>query len=257
MNPTFLKFDQPLLTVMVQAKHPDRIKELIDQSLPEGAEAFGMQFEQMDGKYRNCDTYRSLFSYARGKPVYATNYRTGKNEGKSDEQLAEELMELASSGAVLVDVMGDYFDRQPGELTINKAAIKKQMKLIESLHKIGAEVLMSSHICTFISWERVLEIALEHQRRGADICKIVTGADTMEQQLENLKIIHMLKKNLKIPFLFLSAGECHLLRRIGGELGCCMYLCVHEYDGLTTPFQPLLKDIKAIRDHMQRRDGTL
>ena len=70
----------------------------------------------------------------------------------------------------------------------------------------------------------------------------------MEQQLENLKIINMLKENLKIPFLFLCGGECRILRRIGGELGCCMYLCVHEYDALATPQQPLLKDVKIIRD---------
>ena len=72
----------------------------------------------------------------------------------------------------------------------------------------------------------------------------------MEQQLENLKIINMLKENLKIPFLFLCGGECRILRRIGGELGCCMYLCVHEYDEFATPQQPLLKDVKIIRDAM-------
>ena len=102
----------------------------------------------------------------------------------------------------------------------------------------------------YTSAERVLEIALEHQRRGADISKIVTGADTMEQQLENLKIVNLLKENLRIPFLFLAGGECHILRRIGGELGCCMYLCVYEYDELATPSQPLLKSVKAIRGNM-------
>jgi 3-dehydroquinate dehydratase len=109
---------------------------------------------------------------------------------------------------------------------------------------------MSSHVLKFIPAERVLEIALEHQRRGADICKIVTGASNMEEQLENLRIVNMLKENLKIPFLFLSGGECHILRRIGASLGVCMYLCVHEYDELATKVQPLLKNAKAIRDNM-------
>lgn len=72
----------------------------------------------------------------------------------------------------------------------------------------------------------------------------------MEQQLENLKIINLLKENLKIKFLFLAGGECRILRRIGGELGCCMYLCVHEHDEIATPVQPLLKPLKAIRDNM-------
>lgn len=251
MKGSFFENNKALLTVMVQADNPDRIKELIDKSVPEGAEAFGMQFEQMKSEFRTKEVYKDLFSYAKDKPVYVTNYRSGHNEGKSDDTLAEELLEFADCGADLCDVMGDYFDRQPDEVAVDKTAIEKQKELIRKIHDKGAKVLMSSHVLKYIPAERVLEIALEHQSRGADICKIVTGADTMEQQLENLKIINMLKENLKIPFLFLCGGECGILRRIGGELGCCMYLCVHEYDALATQTQPLLKKIKMIRDNME------
>ena len=108
---------------------------------------------------------------------------------------------------------------------------------------------MSSHTYAFRSAERVLEIALEQQKRGADIVKIVTGADSMEQQLENLRITELLKRELKIPFLFLSVGECRLHRRIGPMLGSCMWLCVQEHDELSTPAQPLLRNVKAIRDN--------
>lgn len=248
MKYSFFENDKALLTVMVQADNPDRIKELIDKSALEGAEAFGMQFEQMKSEYRTKEVYKDLFSYAKDKPVYVTNYRNASNEGKSDDILSEELVELADCGADLCDVMGDYFDKQPDEVAIDKTAIEKQKELIQKIHDKGAKVLMSSHVLKYIPAQRVLEIALEHQKRGADICKIVTGADNTEQQLENLKIINMLKENLKIPFLFLCSGECKILRRIGGELGCCMYLCVYEYDKLATAQQPLLKDVKTIRD---------
>lgn len=249
MNKTFLKYDKALLTVMVQADTPERIKELIDKSIPNGAEAFGMQFEQMKPEYRSKDTYTDLFAYT-DKPVYITNYRSAQNEGKSDEILAKELLEMADCGPVLCDIMGDMFDKQPGELTIDAEAVGKQMELVEKLHKKGAQVLMSTHIHEYTPAERVLEIALEHQKRGVDISKIVTGADTMEQQLENLKIINMLKENLKIPFLFLNSGECKILRRISGEIGNCMYLSVYEYDAFSTSAQPLLENVKAIRDNM-------
>jgi len=250
MKKSFLNYDKAILTTMVQADNPDRIKGLIDKSLPEGAEAFGMQFCRLKPEYRKKEIYKDLFSYSE-LPVYVTNYRFAENEGKSDDVLAEEMIELAECGATLLDVMGDYFDKQPDEVAVSEAAIKKQMELIDRLHEKGAEVLMSSHVLKYTPAERVLEIALEHQRRGADICKIVTGADTMEEQLENLKIINILKENLKIPFLFLAGGECRILRRIGGELGCTMYLCVHEYDELATPSQPILKELKAIRDNMR------
>lgn len=251
MERTFFGHDKSVLTTMIQAKTPERIKELIDKSVPEGAEAFGMQFEQLMPEYRTKEVYKDLFAYAKDKPVYVTNYRHTSNEGKTDDMLAEELVEFADCGADLCDVMGDYFDRQPDEVAVSQTAIEKQKELIKRIHDKGAKVLMSSHVYEYTPAERVLEIALGHQERGADICKIVTGAETMEQQLENLKIINMLKENLKIPFLFLCCGECGILRRIGGELGCCMYLCVHEYDELATPQQPLLRDLKTIRDNME------
>lgn len=249
MQKSFLQYDKAILCVMVQADRPQRIKELIRASIPEGAEAFGMQFEQLTSEYRNKETYQDLFSYT-DKPIYVTNYRSAKNIGKTDEVLAKELLELAECGATLCDVVGDLFDQQSDEVAVSEEAIEKQMELVENLHKKGAEVLISSHIHRFTPSERVLEIAMEHQRRGADISKIVTGAETMEEQIENLRIVNMLKENLKIPFLFLSGGTCGLLRRIGGEIGCCMYLCVQQYDALATPEQPLLKRIKAIRDSM-------
>ena len=245
---SFFNSDKATLTVMVQANNPDRIKKLMDKSIPEGAEAFGIQFEQLESRYKTNKIYKELFAYAKDKPLYVTNYRLARNEGKTDEQLAEELLELADNGADLCDMMGDYFDKQPGEMTYDETAVKKQKALIEDLHKKGAKVLMSSHILKFTPADKVLKIALEHQSRGADISKIVVGAENREEELENLKIINMLKEKLDIQFLFLSSGECRILRRIGGELGCCMYLCVYEYDSFATPVQPLLCDIKTIRN---------
>lgn len=247
---TFFDNEKATLTCMVQADNPDRIKELMRKSIPQGAEAFGIQFEQMNSEYRNAEVYKELFACAEDKPTYVTNYRYNKNEGKSDEQLADELLELADCGADLCDMMGDYFDKQPGEMTYNETAVVKQKDLIDKLHKRGAKVLMSTHIHKFTPADEVLKIALAHQSRGADISKIVVGAENTEQQLENLKMINMLKEKLDVPFLFLSGGECKILKRIGGELGCCMYLCVYEYDNFATPLQPLLRKLKAIRDNM-------
>lgn len=250
MKRSFLGNDKPLITVMVQADNPDRIKELMDKSVPDGAEAFGIQFEQMKSEYRTKEVYKTLFSYAKDKPVYVTNYRHTSNEGKSDDVLATELAEIAECGADLCDVIGDCFDRQHDEVARSEKAIQKQTELIDNLHQKGVKVLMSSHIMKFTSAQRVLEIANQHKRVGADISKIVVGAESMEEQIENLRIANLLKKNLGIPFLFLSSGECKILRRIGGELGCCMYLCVYEHDNRSTPEQPLLKNIISIRENM-------
>lgn len=252
---SFLGHPRPLITAMVQAKTPTRIKELIDRARLKGADAYGMQLCRLEPEFRNPETYRALFEYAGDEPVYVTNYRSGINKGKSDETLAEEMLEIASCGKVLCDVMGDMFDQCEGELTTDPVAVQKQKDYIHALHQKGAEVLISSHVLKFTPPERVLEIALAHQARGADICKIVVGAETPDEEIENLKMIEMLKRNLKIPFLFLSGGQSYLIRRIGGEIGCCMYLCVVEHDELATPAQPLLDHVATVTKLLTGNEG--
>ena len=248
MKPTFLTYDRPLLTTMVQADSPARIIDLMEKSIFLGADAFGMQFCQLLPAYRNEETYRMLFSKAEGRPVYATNYRGKQNAGKSDDVLAKELIELARCGATLCDVIGDLFDPQPDEFTSDPVAAKKQIEVIDAIHAAGGEVLMSSHTHVHTPKERVLEIALGQEARGADICKIVIKADTQEEELEAMRLITLLKKELRIPFLFLCGGaSCNLLRRVGTTLGNCMSLCVYEYDDFATKAQPLLADMVALR----------
>ena len=251
MKKTFLKSDKPMLTVMLQCRQPELAKKRIRKALELGADAFGLQVESLLPEYRTKEVVQDIFREMQGKPVYVTNYRKDKTSDADDEAVAAGLENLADWGATLCDVMGDLFCKHPDELTDDPAAIQKQLELIDRLHSKGAEVLMSSHLKQFHTAEQILAIALEQQRRGADVVKIVNGKSTMEQQLENLRITHLLKENLKVPFLFLSGGECRIHRRIGGSLGCCMYLCVYEHDELSTKNQPLLTAVKAFRDNME------
>lgn len=248
MKKSFLNHSNSLLTVMLQCENPETAISRIRNANCLGAEAYGLQVESLKPEYHNPDIYNRIFAEMKGKPCYVTNYRMANNNGKSDEELADGLIILAENGATLIDVMGDLFCKHSEELTDNEDAIKKQMRLIDILHSKGAEVLMSSHLYKFAPAERVLEIAFEQKRRGADIIKIVTAADTMEQQIENLRITDLLKRELGAPFLFLSGGECSIHRRLGIKLGCCMSLCVYEHDALSTPAQPLLSTMKTVRD---------
>lgn len=248
MGKNFLEQNNQIITVMLQCETPETAIKRIRNANCLGAEAFGLQVESLKNEYQNPETYQKIFEEMKNKPCYVTNYRSSANVGKTDEELAEGLITLAKSGATLCDVMGDMFCRHPEELTDDAEAIEKQMKLIDELHALGVQVLMSSHILKFTPAERVLEVAFEQKRRGADIIKIVTGADNMEQQIENLRITDLLKRELGAPFLFLSGGECSLHRRLGTKLGCCMSLCVYEHDILSTATQPLLTTMKTVRD---------
>ena len=242
----FLTSDKPALTVMLQCRTPEVAIGRIRNALHLGADAFGLQVESLLPEYQTPEVYRKLFQEMRGKPAYVTNYRSSSNKGKSDEELAEGLLTLAECGAALCDMQGDLFSRHPIQMTEVATAIEKQMDLIEKLHARGAEVMMSAHTNCYLPGEKVLELALEQKRRGADIIKIVTDAADMQAQMENMKTIDLLKRELGAPFLFLSGGECSILRRLGIKLGCCMALCVYEHDALSTPGQPLLSVMKQL-----------
>ena len=60
MKKSFLGIEHPLLTCMVQADNPQRIRELIDLSLPEGAEAFGMQLCRLQPEYKKPEIYKEI-----------------------------------------------------------------------------------------------------------------------------------------------------------------------------------------------------
>lgn len=241
MKPTFLGHTKPLLVDMIIVETPTDCVIHTRKALYEGAEAFGVQMERIKPEYRKEETLKKMFSYMGDKPLYVTNYRGGYNKEMTDEERMEGLKFYLKCGATLVDIMGDTFDPTPGEMTKNPIAIDRQKKLIEEIHEMGGEVLMSSHILKYLPEEQVLEIALEQQSRGADIVKFVTGAANEDEMFSNLEITRRLKKELKVPFLFLSSGPyCRMHRIMGPYLGSCMWLCVDEYAAFSSREQPLL-----------------
>jgi len=250
MKPTFLHQNKPLVTCMVQAPTVDETILLIRNAAYDGAGAWGFQMENLPPEEQTEANLRRIFSHTDHKPIYATNYRGGRNTGRSDEDLADGWKLLIRSGATLVDNMGDTFCPTPGELTEDAAAVEKQMTLIDEIHAMGGEVLMSSHLPKCLPANEIMHIALAQQERGADIVKIVNGGNTEEEMLEHLRITTLLKKELRIPFLYLSGGPYATFHRtMGPMLGCCTWLTVAEHDQYSTKLQPICRDIRAIADH--------
>ena len=255
MKPTFLNQNHPLITGMILKDNPDSIRFAVKNSIYDGADCLGIQLERLKKEYKTEEHYKKIFAACSGHPVYITNYRGAENKDFSDDELADELVKALSCGATLGDVPASLYDPESGmgiglELSRKQTAIDKQMNLIDRIHGIGKEVIMSSHVLKFIPAETVLEIAFEQQKRGADIVKIVTAANTDEEQMENLRITTLLKKELKVPFLFLSGGtHSKIHRMIGAQLGCVTYLAVQAHDERAVPTQPTIRAAKAVRDN--------
>lgn len=164
MGNSFLTGDGPLKTVMIQVRTAKEALAEIQSGLSQGADAFGLQVECLLGQERTEANLKKIFAAGAGKPFYVTDYCLDQNEGKSYDEIAEELLFLARMGAALIDIPGDFYCKDPDQLTYDENAVKKQLNLIDAIHKCGAQVLMSSHIGDFRTEDYVLGVAFEQKR---------------------------------------------------------------------------------------------
>ena len=251
MKATFLQYQKPLLCCMIPDDNPDRMIETIMNAHYDGADAFGFQVEGWRPEFINEETMKNVFKHCLGKPIYITSYRHHSNAGKTDDECAEVLFAAIRAGATIVDVMADFYDPQPYEITHNEEAVAKQKALIEKIHGMGAEVLMSSHTHTHLSEDEAVAYAKAQKERGADVCKIVNFSNTEDEEQENIRAILRIKKEVGGKFLFLANGEyCHTIRQIGTSLGVCMWLCVQSYKPGTSREQPLLRSMRQVKDNL-------
>lgn len=251
MKPTFKNFSRPPLVDMIIVETPTQFVTNVHNAIYDGADAFGFQMERLKPEYRTEEMLTKMFSHLGDRPLYITNYRGAYNRDMTEEARLEELKLALRCGADLLDITGDTFDPTPGELTTDPHAIAKQKQFIEEVHAMGGHVLMSSHIYRFLPEDEVLAVALEQQSRGADVVKFVTWSDSEEELMQNLATIRTLKRELRVPFLFLSGGRyCRLHRAIGPYLGVCCWLCVESYDTFSSREQPLLRAMHSVVENL-------
>lgn len=243
---------KPLLVSMVQEETVEAALDSIATGLYDGAEAFGIQLEDLRIEERTPENLKRMFAACMGRPIYITSYRVRHSKDFTDEQCLELLLMGAEAGADLCDVMGDTFDHQPFELTFDEVAVAKQKAVIDRIHAMGKQVLISSHTHTHLSREEVLRYALAQKERGADVVKIVNLANGRDQLQESMNTIFSLKKELEdTPFLFLTGGrDSSIIRQTGPLYGVCMYLCAPWYRPGYTRQQPLLRNMKLVRDNL-------
>lgn len=249
----FLDHKKPLITTMLKPNNTKDLVRDITAALEEGTEAFCLEIELMKTECRNPTDFKYIFDSMDNKPCYITDYcRLNINDNlQTDEELTEEML-LALSVAdnvKLFDIRGDLFDENPDEITYNEKAVLKQMELAKEVHRLGGEVLISSHPLRFLPYDEVLKIAKAHQERGADIVKVVTRADSEWEVNENLKTTLRLKEDLDKQFLFLCGGtHCRKHRLLGPVLSNSLFLSVQR--GIDGGPQPQMDDAKKMIELM-------
>ncbi len=242
---SFLNPKKPIIVAMV--KNFWSLEDILNDvkfSLENGAEAFGLEIDQLEGELRTRENLTKIFSAMGDCPCYVTDYTRGnKVEGLSDEELYAELKLAVECGAKLVDLRGDMFLPTEGEITDDETAVARQKEAIEELHNMGVEVLMSTHTLKYITPAQVMELAEKQHSRGTDIIKIVIDSNDKDQLKDAFNNTFDLYKKFGNNFLFLVNGRDSYAHRLSAPyIAGNMYLCSADPNAVVGVGQPPVKD---------------
>jgi hypothetical protein len=261
MRPSFVSLPKPFICAVIRDTDPANAIANMKNSQYDGAQAFLFQMSSgFEKRYRNVGDLQKIMN-ATPHPVLVLNYR--ENKGDQDEELVRELLVAVEAGAAAVDIPADTFDPEPAnwyggtavdpfdpaprELSRRPEVIEKQRKLIDQIHAMGAEVLLSSHTRIVMTAEQVVAHALEMESRGADMVKIVTACLNEDHLVEAFRTTVALKRALKVPFLFHCFGaQGKLTRVVNPMLGSMLVLCNQRYTAQTLHEQPLIHAMRSV-----------
>lgn len=206
-------------------------------------------------------------------PVLALNYNTtyeGEDAGYTEEERVAIFMRAVEAGAAGIDMQGytyhlpsksefcgedkySFTKGAPKEVVTDGTVISKQCELIEKVHFMGAEVLLSCHPGIPMCCEQVVELALFLEKRNPDIIKIVTKANDDGDLIESIKTMITLKKEVKTPVSFHANGAAGMLSRILNPiLGGQIAFCVDRYNEASVMEQIDLRTARTIVDNMKK-----
>ena len=206
-------------------------------------------------------------------PILALNYNNKcdwTNAGYSEEEREELFIRAIKAGAKGVDIQGYTYDLQsksgyvgadeysftknnPKEVVTDKRIIQKQIDLINKVHDLGGQVLLSCHPCITMTSKQVVDLALYLQERNPDIIKIVTLAKTNDDLIESFKTMIELKEKVKTPVSYHTNGKAGKLSRIINPiLGGQIAFCVDRYKEGSTMEQLDLRSARRMVDDLKK-----
>lgn len=241
---SFLALPRPIVTCIL---HENTVAEniaTIRNGEYKGASSFAIYIDGFSKEELTDESFRKIVDCT-PCPIMFLRYRTG--DSMTDQDRVDLLTRAVTCGAAAVDFTGDTFDPSPREFTTNPKAIEQQMRAIDRVHELGGEVVMSSHMAEPRTCEQVVEHLKSFEARGVDFAKIVTTADTEEEFLEAMKTHMTLRREMKIPFIFLCNGKfAQITRYFGPALGNGLTFAVERYTPTFTTAQPILENMLKV-----------
>lgn len=210
-------------------------------------------------------------------PVLALNYNKTyewESAGYTEEQRIQSLLRAVQAGADGIDIQGytyhlpsksafcgedkySFTKASPKEIVTDEAVISKQCALIDKVHSMGAEVLLSCHPAIPMTSEQVVDLALFLEKRNPDIIKIVTRADNEDDLAESIRAMLLLKKEVKTPISYHASGvQGALSRVVNPALGGQIAFCIDRFSESSTMEQLDLKTAKQTIESLQKIMGV-
>jgi Type I 3-dehydroquinase len=279
-TPKLTEIPRPFVCcVLLDDPTPDHVVRTIKLAEYDGADAFDLELQGLDGHYRNREALSRVFG-ATTRPIF-TVYRRYRLAGDAfEEQSSLEAarmqlqLDLIDSGSVGFDMELDTFDPQPGpspstpegkrytydrsspprEVSHDPAAVERQIRLIEEAHRRGGEVMASAHTLTRLSPDGAVAIGRLAEERGADMVKIVQFCASYEDVVECFASTVALRRALRIPFVMMAHGEYgKLVRPVAPLLGSLLVFARQDYAPGSFLSQPLVRATKAVWDNFDFR----
>lgn len=271
MRSSFANAPEPMLAGIVEERTAKGAAAAIRSCEYAGATGIDLHLECLAPEEQNAEGVRKILKDTM-LPVLALYY-PGAQEEITEEERVSRLLQAVEGGVSGIDLQAYTYDRpakahlrpeyadagysflhdDPHEIVLDERIIERQCALIEKVHSMGAEVLMSCHPKTVMKCEEVVELALLLEKRGPDILKIVTVARTEEDLAESFRTMVALKKTLHTKVVFHCAGRAGRLSRIVNPLlGGHMAFCVDGFRETSVLDQLDLRTASEIVDRMRK-----
>lgn len=111
-----------------------------------------------------------------------------------------------------------FLDAAPQETVVDPEIVKQQIEYVDKIHKLGGEVLISTHIQTVLNKKQLIAYAKFHAAHGYDILKIVAIGKEPQDVIECVEACKELRndpelKNVKYT-IQLSGERCVYITRL-------------------------------------------
>lgn len=252
MKKRFSDSNTPLLAGVVKERTPQDAIKKIRYFEENGATVIDLHLSCLDDEYKTVAAIKTIADGTK-LPILALNYsrRYDWTEiEETEEARAELLIKGLEAGCSAIDLLGYSFDvaskvkfvgddiysftkNNPLEIVTDKRVIEKQKELIECVHGMGKEVLLSTHPNIPMTGDQLVDLVYFLAERNPDVIKIVTRCNTEDELTEAFDTMRRLNKlNLRQKISFHCCGEMgKTTRLINPVLGSYMCFCTKADDG--------------------------